>query len=177
MKDESIYKTADQLKSHLTEDQLKEDPDLFKRGYVQCDENKFYEHGDRNFHINNLLAEENDKCRIRIITGNSPRWDKPDKSLDDNIFYFRNRTNHQTALTASVFHSQYKKWIINAVKEFKDFDPDVPEHDSGTFEVGDQKWMFKFDYFDDSWTWGWDRDSMPTNRINRILTIMSARDY
>ena len=65
---------------------------------------------------------------------------------------FRQALLGQVFLTRLVEKSHLKDEILEAVKNFKDFnrgnDP-WGEHDFAFFEVGRNTWFFKIDYYDD----------------------------
>jgi Ser/Thr protein kinase RdoA (MazF antagonist) len=62
---------------------------------------------------------------------------------------------------------------MNAVREFEDFTPNndpYKEHDMAFFDVGGEKYFFKFDYYDDNYKF-FKEDG------NRVLTIGRAHEY
>lgn len=70
----------------------------------------------------------------------------------------------------------YRK-VIEAVKNFTDFDPDndpYGEHDFGSVEVSGTKYFWKIDYYDEKLEMGVDPIE---EEPNRVLTIMRADEY
>jgi len=76
-------------------------------------------------------------------------------------------------LTESVSDSPHLEEIIKKTKAFNDFtegnDPHG-EHDFGAFDVADEKYFFKIDYYDEDYRY-YQEDG------RRVLTIMHASDY
>jgi hypothetical protein len=69
--------------------------------------------------------------------------------------------------------------IINRVRTFDQFDEDSSPHgenDFGTFDIHDQKFFFKLDYYAHDLEHGSDDPSDPTI-TTRVLTIMLAEEY
>lgn len=80
-------------------------------------------------------------------------------------------------LTQGVSTSPYREAIITAVRQFDNFNKDNDphgEHDFGRFIVAGQSYMFKIDYYDDSFEYGADPKE---GSVNRVLTIMRADEY
>jgi hypothetical protein len=50
------------------------------------------------------------------------------------------------------------------------------EHDFGSFELADQKFFFKLDYYDRALEFGSDDPADPA-KTTRVLTIMLAEEY
>lgn len=76
-------------------------------------------------------------------------------------------------LTPGVIESKSKEKVINAVKEFEDFNEDndpYGERDCAIFKVGGEDFMFKIDYYDSNYEC-FQEDG------NRVLTIMRADEY
>lgn len=72
-----------------------------------------------------------------------------------------------------------KARVILAVQQFKDFDEGNDphnEHDFGAFEVDDEKFFFKIDYYDRDIRYGADDPSDPEH-TTRVMTIMLANEY
>jgi hypothetical protein len=62
---------------------------------------------------------------------------------------------------------------------FTAFTPDNDphqEHDFGSFEIADQRFFWKIDYYDKNMEFGSDNPADP-NKTNRVLTIMLASEY
>ncbi len=67
---------------------------------------------------------------------------------------------------------------IELTRTFDDFTPDYDphnEHDFGSFEIDDQKFIFKHDYYDKSMQYG-SKDPGDPQKTTRVLTIMLADD-
>jgi Protein of unknown function (DUF3768) len=65
------------------------------------------------------------------------------------------------------------------VQTFAEFNTDndpYGEHDFGSFEVGNEKFFWKIDYFDQACEFGSDDAADPT-KTTRVLTIMFAGEY
>jgi hypothetical protein len=65
------------------------------------------------------------------------------------------------------------------VREFSDFSADndpYGEHDFGSFEVGDDKFFWKIDYYDAHMEHG-SEDPSDMFKTTRVLTIMLAEEY
>lgn len=86
-------------------------------------------------------------------------------------------SRHRVVLTQRVSTSPLKFYIINAVRNFKDFnisnDP-YSEHDLGIVIVDREKYMFKIDYYDETYEMGLDPYEGP---VNRVITIMHISEY
>ncbi len=68
---------------------------------------------------------------------------------------------------------------VRLVTEFSDFDADNDphgEHDFGSFELGDDAFFWKIDYYDPSLTSG-SSDPANPDATCRVLTIMLASEY
>lgn len=69
--------------------------------------------------------------------------------------------------------------IVKAVKLFKDFnDGNDPfgEHDFGAFDINDEKYFWKIDYYDNDLKYGSEDPANP-EVTTRVLTIMMAAEY
>lgn len=69
--------------------------------------------------------------------------------------------------------------IFLKIKDFSDFTEDndpYGEHDFGAFEIGNEKFFWKIDYYDNDLEYG---SSDPANPevTTRVLTIMLAEEY
>lgn len=87
----------------------------------------------------------------------------------------------QVVLTAGVSQLplDVKAKAILMVKTFKDFTNDndpYREHDFGSFEIIDQTFFWKIDYYDPKCESGSEDPSDPT-KTTRVLTIMLANEY
>jgi hypothetical protein len=72
-----------------------------------------------------------------------------------------------------------KALALHRVRTFKDFGPDNDphhEHDMAFFELDDERYFFKFDYYDESLQFGSD-DPSDIEKTRRVLTIGLASDY
>lgn len=112
------------------------------------------------------------------------------KGLDDEmwikfivaIFNPFNKNSHsfRLNLTPEVCESEHVLEILQAVENHKDFpegDDPYGLHDFGAFSVGDKRWFFKYDFFEDkTLAWGW--DPLDENRrAYRLLTILCSSEY
>lgn len=82
-------------------------------------------------------------------------------------------TGGRIMLSRDVQGSDYITEIIRRVRTYNDFTPSndpYGEHDVGIFTIGEDSFMFKIDYYDDSYQF-YQEDG------NRVLTIMTAREY
>jgi len=69
--------------------------------------------------------------------------------------------------------------IINKVKTFDAFTPDNDprcEHDFGAFKHNDKNIFWKFDYYDETMTYG-SEDASDPEQTTRVLTVMLAEEY
>lgn len=76
-------------------------------------------------------------------------------------------------LTAGVADNENQAQVLAAVKSFNRFTEDndpYGEHDFAFFEVGGEKFFFKFDYYDSNYEF-FQEDG------NRVLTIGQANEY
>jgi hypothetical protein len=74
---------------------------------------------------------------------------------------------------------ELKARVLKKVRDFCDFDADNDphqEHDFGAFELSNQRFFFKIDYYDRSMDCG---SPDPTNpaQTTRVLTVMLAQEY
>ncbi len=68
---------------------------------------------------------------------------------------------------------------IRKTATFDAFTPDNDphgEHDFGAFEVGEDRFFFKIDYFDPNLEFGSD-DPADATKTTRVLTLMLAEEY
>jgi hypothetical protein len=75
--------------------------------------------------------------------------------------------------------AEQKSQALQRVRTFEDFDDaNDPhrEHDMAFFEQGEERFFFKFDYYDPSMQFGSD-DPADETRTRRVLTIGLAADY
>jgi hypothetical protein len=72
-----------------------------------------------------------------------------------------------------------KTKVLGAVRAFDDFternDPHG-EHDFGAFEIGDERFFWKIDYYDLAMKYG-SEDPADTSKTTRVLTIMYREEY
>lgn len=74
---------------------------------------------------------------------------------------------------------ELKARVLKKVRDFSDFDADNDphqEHDFGAFELSNQRFFFKIDYYDRSMDCGSPDPSDP-GQTTRVLTIMLAQEY
>lgn len=74
---------------------------------------------------------------------------------------------------------QMRARVINAVKEFNDFDEDndpYSEHDFGLVKVDGQAFFFKIDAYDLSYMYHSENPFDP-NKTRRVMTVMRADEY
>jgi|SRR5579862_370689 len=72
-----------------------------------------------------------------------------------------------------------KAKALLTVKAFKDFTGDndpYSEHDFGSFEILDEKFFWKIDYYDIDCQGG-SEDPADPSKTTRVLTIMLAQEY
>jgi hypothetical protein len=87
----------------------------------------------------------------------------------------------QVVTTAGVaaLPEEVKRKIFEKVQTFDCFtsnnDPHG-EHDFGAFEIEEQQFFWKIDYYDERMKWGSDDPSDPT-KTTRVLTIMLSQEY
>lgn len=68
---------------------------------------------------------------------------------------------------------------LELTRTFDEFTPDNDphqEHDFGSFEIADQKFIFKHNYYDKSMQYG-SEDPADPEQTTRVLTIMLAEEY
>lgn len=69
--------------------------------------------------------------------------------------------------------------VLNTVRTFNSFttenDP-YGEHDFGSFEIGEQRFFWKIDYYDTTLAYGSEDPANPA-QTRRLLTIMLAEEY
>jgi hypothetical protein len=87
----------------------------------------------------------------------------------------------KVVMTAGVseFGADIKVKIVMAVQAFTEFSADNDpngEHDFGSFELFDEKFFWKIDYYDNDLRYGSDDPSDPA-KTKRVLTIMLAEEY
>jgi hypothetical protein len=69
--------------------------------------------------------------------------------------------------------------VLERVRTFDAFDADNDphhEHDMALFEESGERFFFKFDYYDETMSYGSD-DPADTGKTRRVLTIGLASDY
>jgi hypothetical protein len=84
-----------------------------------------------------------------------------------------------TTIGAATLSLPLKAAVFAAVQAFDRFNPDNDphgEHDFGLLEVGEQRIMFKIDYYDRNLT-GHSPDASDPTVTRRVLTIMLASEY
>jgi hypothetical protein len=73
----------------------------------------------------------------------------------------------------------FMKKAVAAARAFEDFTPDNDldgEHDFGAFRIGDQRLVWKIDYYDPTLRFG-SRDPSDPAETKRVLTVMMADEY
>ena len=90
-------------------------------------------------------------------------------------------TGGRVMMTAGVdaLPSDVKAMVIRRVATFTEFSADNDphkEHDFGSFEIDDLKFIFKHDYYDKSMQYG-SEDPGDPQKTTRVLTIMLADEY
>lgn len=68
---------------------------------------------------------------------------------------------------------------LSAVRSFSTFTEDndpYGEHDFGSFEIGDQRFFWKIDYYDTTLAYGSEDPADPA-QTKRVLTVMLAEEY
>ena len=79
----------------------------------------------------------------------------------------------------SQFNNETIGRIVEAVKNYNDFNSDNDpheEHDFGSFEIDSDKFFWKIDYYASDMKHGSEDPSNP-NLTTRVLTIMLAAEY
>jgi hypothetical protein len=72
-----------------------------------------------------------------------------------------------------------KARVLKKVRDFSDFDEGNDphaEHDFGSFELSNERFLFKLEYYDRDMTCGSPDPSDPA-KTTRVLTIMLASEY
>ncbi len=72
-----------------------------------------------------------------------------------------------------------KARVLKKVRDFSDFpvrDNPSAEHDLGTFELSNQQFLFKINYFDRELESG-SSDPADPSQTTRVLTVMLASEY
>lgn len=87
----------------------------------------------------------------------------------------------KAVLTAGVasLPSDVHAMAIRKVATFDTFDEDNDphgEHDFGAFEIAEQRFFWKIDYYDQNMEYGSEDPSDPT-KTTRVLTLMLAEEY
>ena len=75
--------------------------------------------------------------------------------------------------------AELKARVLQAVRDFRDFDEGNDphqEHDFGAFELSNQRFFFKLDYYDTSMEFG-SPDPCDASTTTRTLTVMLAEEY
>ena len=101
------------------------------------------------------------------------------RSLNDR--FRKSLTGGRVMMTAAVsaLPDDVRARAIKLTRTFDDFTPDNDphnEHDFGSFEIDDQKFIFKHDYYDKSMQYG-SEDPGDPKKTTRVLTIMLADEY
>ena len=95
------------------------------------------------------------------------------KTLDPRL----GRTVRTAGVTA--LPSDVCSLAIRKVTTFDDFSADNDphgEHDFGSFDLGDDKFFWKIDYYDPTLEFGSDDPADPA-KTTRVLTLMLAEEY
>jgi hypothetical protein len=84
-------------------------------------------------------------------------------------------------LTAGVeaLPADLKARVLKKVRDFSDFDEGNDphaEHDFGAFELSNERFFFKLDYYDRDMTYG-SPDPTDPAKTTRVLTVMFASEY
>lgn len=69
--------------------------------------------------------------------------------------------------------------VLTNVRTFNAFSSDndpYGEHDFGSFDIGEQRFFWKIDYYDTTLSYGSEDPADPT-QTKRVLTIMLAEEY
>ena len=75
--------------------------------------------------------------------------------------------------------AEVKAEVLPRVRDFNRFDRDNDphgEHDFGSFEIADQRFFFKVDYYNLEMDGGSEDPADPT-KTARVLTVMKAEEY
>ena len=90
-------------------------------------------------------------------------------------------TGGTVVLTQGVdtLNAEVKAEVLLCVRNFDRFDRDNDphgEHDFGSFEIADQRFFFKVDYYDLEMEGG-SEDPADQAKTTRVLTVMKAEEY
>ena len=100
-----------------------------------------------------------------------------DISVGNDLFR-TNFSGEKIIITEGVNSSPHRTQIIEAVKNFTDFnesnDPDG-DHTFGSFTIHGNQFFFKIDYFDTEWNYG--ADPYDNSVFERVLTVMRSDEY
>ncbi len=76
-------------------------------------------------------------------------------------------------------NAEMKMEVLRNVRNFSRFDRDNDphgEHDFGSFEIADERFFFKLDYYDLAMESGSEDPADPA-KTTRVLTVMKAEEY
>jgi hypothetical protein len=101
------------------------------------------------------------------------------RTLNDR--FRKSLTGGRVMMTAAVsaLPDDVRARAIELTRTFDNFTPDNDphnEHDFGSFEIDDQKFIFKHAYYDKSMQYG-SEDPGDPQKTTRVLTIMLADEY
>jgi Protein of unknown function (DUF3768) len=106
--------------------------------------------------------------------------DKTNRIRELNDAFRRTFIGGQVVLTSGVdaLPADVKAQVLQAVKSFDAFDGGNDPHkdDFGAFEIGDQRYFWKIDYYNRALD-GASEDPADPNVTTRVLTIMLAWEY
>ena len=112
---------------------------------------------------------------------NNAVLDKTKRTRELNDSFRRTFTGGQVMLTSGVdaLSPDAKAKVLQAVRSFDAFDSSNDphkEHDFGSFEIAEQTYFFKIDYYDPEMSAG-SEDPADPEKTTRVLTIMRADEY
>ena len=66
--------------------------------------------------------------------------------------------------------------FVRVFDKFSESNDPHGEHDFGSFDLGNRKFFWKIDYYDERWEFG-SADPSDPERTKRVLTLMLADEY
>lgn len=131
-----------------------------------------------------LLANRPAFGRVDSAEENMTIKARPDRSTiisELNDRFRRSFVGGRVVMTAGVaaLSDEMRAEVVRTVRAFDAFSADNDphaEHDFGSFELSEQRFFWKIDYYDESLQFGSDNPADPTVTV-RVLTVMLAEEY